>query len=213
MRSCAARMGHLSSLVRSRPLLAAGLAIAAGAALLGCGDTLQTQPIDNHVLEKLVTARGAPIYWVSGTFDGMQISNIERDTGGTYALQYGNCSIGGQGICVTPLAIITSRDNSFLPGGTTGRQIITIRGRHAALAEGGRTIEIPTGRVVVTITADTPARALRAANLMVPLNALIAPGDPLPQALPDTGVGRTPPAGATGPTGPSGTGGPRVAGR
>jgi hypothetical protein len=197
---------------RLRPALAVALLAALSGVVSACGDTLQTQPVDNAALEKWVTSREVPIYWVGGSFEGMQLSNLNHDPGGAFGIQYGNCTIGGQGVCVTPLQILTSPDNSFLPGGSVGRRITTVRGRPAVLAEAGRTIEIPTGPVVVTISADTPARARRAADQMLPLNAPGAPGDTLPAALPDTGFDHRPPHGATGPGGDVANGSGRASG-
>ena len=43
-------------------------------------------------------------------------------------MQYGNCLQGGQGVCVSPLKIVTSPDNSFLPGAPGAGRTTQVRG-------------------------------------------------------------------------------------
>ena len=102
-----------------------------------------------------------PVYWLGGSFEGLQITEAARDPGGASSIQYGDCLEGGQGVCVPPLRVVTSPDNSFLPGGSAPRATAEIRGVTAVVALGGRVIEIPTGRVVVDIYARNPQRRRR----------------------------------------------------
>jgi hypothetical protein len=60
------------------------------------------------------------------------------------------------------------------------------------IAQGGRTISIPTGGVVVDIYANTAPLAAAAAQTVVPINGVGAPQEPLPARQPDTGFGAAP---------------------
>jgi hypothetical protein len=172
-----------------RPL--AALATLCAVVFGGCGDTLQDQPIPHNILEGLLLAP-YPVYWAGGSFQGMQITEALEDPGGAFSVQYGDCLEGGQGTCVAPLRVVTSPDNSFLPGSSTLRRTTRLRGVEALIAQGGATIEIPTGGVVVDIQAKDPRVAGAAAETIVPINGIGAPQAPLPARLPDTGFADAP---------------------
>jgi hypothetical protein len=172
-----------------KPLLALAALCAIG--LGGCGDTLQDQPIAHNILEGLIVAPHS-VYWLGGSFHGMKITEVTPDPGGAFSVQYGDCLEGGQGACIPPLRVVTSPDNSFLPGGSTPRRTALIRGVRSVVSQRGQTIEIPTGDVVVDINAKDPRLAAAAAQTIVPINAVGAPQAPLPARLPDTGFGNTP---------------------
>jgi hypothetical protein len=173
----------------TRPL--AALAALCAVALGGCGDTVQDQPIPHNVLEGLLIAP-YPVYWVGGSFQGISITDARHDPSGAFSVQYGDCVQGGQGTCVPPLRVITSPDNSFLPGGSTPRPTARVRGVAAAVSQGGRTIAIPTAGVVVGIYALNPRLAGAAARMIVPINGIGVPEARLPGRLPDTGFAETP---------------------
>jgi hypothetical protein len=160
-------------------------------ALCGCANTLQDRPIPHNILESLITAP-FPVYWLGGSFRGMAISEALEDPSGAFSVQYGDCLQGGEGVCVPPLRVVTSPDNSFLPGGSTPIRSTRIRGVIATLAQAGRTIIIPTAGVVVDIYAADARAAEAAARTMVPINEIGAPEAPLPAALPNTGFGQKP---------------------
>jgi hypothetical protein len=160
-------------------------------ALCSCSNTLQDHPIPHNTLEGLIEAP-FPVYWLGGSFDSMAVSEATHDPSGSYSVHYGNCLAGGQGACVTPLLVVTSPDNSFLPGGSAAITKTRIRGIEALLAQGGHTIVIATGGVVVDVYAINPRTATAAARTLVPINALSAPEAPLPAALPNTGFGEMP---------------------
>jgi hypothetical protein len=160
-------------------------------ALTACGNTLQDQPIPHNTLESLLVAP-YPVYWLGGSFQGLRITEASHDPGGAFTVQYGDCKVGGQGTCVPPLRVVTSPDNSFLPGGSTRQRATNVRGVAAVIARAGQTIEIPTGGVVVGIYALTARLAVTAAATIVPINDVGAPGDQLPGRAPDTGFAETP---------------------
>ena len=160
-------------------------------ALGACGDTLQARPISHSILEGLIMAP-YPVYWLGGSFHGMAITEATHDPSGSYSVQYGNCLEGGQDVCVPPLRVVTSPDNSFLPGGLSATRATSLRGVSALLAEAGRTVIIPTAGVVVDIYARDPRMARAAAQTVVPINAVGAPEATLPARLPNTGFANTP---------------------
>jgi hypothetical protein len=173
---------------RALAVLAALCAFALGA----CGNAVQDQPIGHNVLETAMLAR-YPVYWLGGSFRGHAITEVAQDPGGATSIQYGDCLQGGQGTCVPPLRVVTSPDNSFLPGGAFApRRAASVRGVSAVLAQGGDTVEIATGPVVVDIYAQSPRLAAAAAQTIVPINAIGEPQAPLPARLPDTGFADTP---------------------
>jgi hypothetical protein len=173
-----------------RPL-ALSLCALCAAALCACGDTLQNRPVPDSVLEALI-ATPYPVYWAGSSFQGLSISDAAQDPSGAVSVQYGNCLQGGQSTCVAPLRIVTSPDNSFLPGGAAPHSITSIRGAPALVAQGGRTLVIPTGQVVLDIYASNPTLARAAARTVVPINAVGSPEAPLPPRLPDSGFAHRP---------------------
>jgi hypothetical protein len=170
---------------------ATALSILCALALGGCGDTLQDRPIPHNTLESLLVAP-YPVYWLGRSFVGMAITEATHDPGGAFSVQYGDCVVGGQSTCVPPLRVVTSPDNSFVPGGDAPQRVRLVRGLSAIVAQGGHTIEIATAGVVVGIYADNPRLAAAAAQTIVPINEAGAPGAQLPARLPDTGFGSTP---------------------
>ncbi len=175
-----------------RPLLAALLLLLCALGLGACADTLQDRPVTPSFLEPLVMQEQFPVYWLGGVFQRLGITRVERDPSGAYEIQYGNCTLGGENACVTPLQIVTSPDNSFLPGGGAPRHPVLLRGVVGLSSHGGRTLVVATGGVVVDLYASTPALAWAAAQAMVTINSLGTSGAPLPRALPDSGFGEKP---------------------
>jgi hypothetical protein len=85
-----------------------------------------------------------PVYWAGGSFQRLPMTDATHDPSGSYSVQYGNCLQGGQGVCVAPLRIVTSPDNSFVPGGAARSGTTVVRGVPALVANAGRTIVIAT---------------------------------------------------------------------
>jgi hypothetical protein len=160
-------------------------------ALGACGDTIQAQPVAHNVLEGLVAAP-YPVYWLGDRFSGLSITEAVRDPGGAYSVQYGNCVEGGQGSCTPVIRVVTSPDNSFVPGGQASSRTLTVRGVSARSSRQGRTLALATAGVVVDVFAQNASLADTAAQTMVPINAVASPGSRLPAGLPDTGFGERP---------------------
>jgi hypothetical protein len=180
---------------RLRPSCLRAAALLGGAlcalALGACANTLQDRPISHGVLEDLIVAP-YPAYWLGANFKGLDITEGYSDPGGAFTLQYGDCLNGGQGVCTPPLRLVTSPDNSFVPGGASPAHETTIRGVPARVSEAGRTIAIQTAGVVVSIFAQKARLANAAARAVVPINAPGSPGLALAPPRPDTGYGSRP---------------------
>jgi len=202
----------------ARPTAALALLVLGALGLGACANTVQDEPTAPSALESLVTQEGFPVYWLGGTFRGLSITDVGRDPSGAYAIQYGNCLVGGETVCVTPLQIVTSPDNSFLPGGGAAQNTVLIRGVRGHSALGGKALSLATGGVVVDLYADRPALARAAAEAMVTINAPAGiddaptggaagrgqagrptplsqsdlPGAPLAPPLPNSGYGERP---------------------
>jgi hypothetical protein len=179
-------------IVRPSPVAALALLVLGALGLSACANTIQDQPTPPSALESLVTQEDFPVYWLGGTFRGLPITDVGRDPSGAYEIQYGNCLVGGETVCVTPLQIVTSPDNGFLPGGVASKAL-----------------SLATGGVVVDLYADRSALARAAAEAMVTINALGLPGAPLAPPSRNTGYGERPlpsqqPAIAPAGVGPSG---------
>ncbi len=174
---------------RARGLITLSAACCA-LSVAGCGNTLQDQPIPHNSLEAFELAP-YPVYWLGASFHGLAITEANGDPSGAFTIQYGNCLEGGQSTCVPPLKVITSPDNSFIPGETTSSST-SLRGVRALLADGGTTIAIATGPVIVDVYAHTPALAHAAAEAVVPINFPGSPGSRLAAPRPNTGFGGRP---------------------
>jgi hypothetical protein len=187
----------------SRALVLALLVLCA-LALTSCGDTLQDQPIGSAPLEAVIVKSRFPVYWLGLGFEGLRVTSVAEDPGGAVTIHYGDCIVGGQYTCVTPLSIVSSPDNSFVPGGAATAHAVRVRGvaarttqgnpatRSARLGAAGATLAIPTGGVVVSIYAERPLLARDAARMMAPVNEVGLPEMGLPRVAPDTGFDRVP---------------------
>jgi hypothetical protein len=170
----------------ARILLPAALAMLCALTLGACANTLQDEAVAPSFLEPLAMQTEYPVYWLGGTFRGLGITSVGHDASGAYTIKYGNCTQGGENVCVTPLEIVTSPDNSFRPGGSTAQRTISVRGVASTSAQGGQTIEVSTAGVVVDVYANSVALARAAAEEMVSINAVQLPGTRLPRPLPTT---------------------------
>jgi hypothetical protein len=160
--------------------------------LSSCANTLQDKPIGQAPLETVIVKSRYPVYWLGLHFRGMQITSVTVDPGGASTIRYGDCIVGGQYTCVAPITIVSSPDNSFIPGSLAAGRALAIRGVRAAVAKGGATLTLPTGGVVVSVYARSPALARASVAAMAPVNEVGLSGARLPAALANTGFDRTP---------------------
>jgi hypothetical protein len=172
--------------------LLGGVLAACALALGSCGDTLQDQPIGPAPLETVLVNSRFPVYWLGLEFRGMRITSVATDPSGAVTIRYGDCVLGGQYTCVTPVSIVSSPDNSFVPGSSAATGSLPVRGATAIVTQGGATLAIPTGGVIVSVYARNPSLAREAAMMMVPVNEVGLPQALLPAPAPDTGFDRLP---------------------
>jgi hypothetical protein len=174
---------------RIRPFAVLGLC---ALVLAGCGNTLQQQPIPHNSLESLLLAP-YPVYWLGDHFHGLAITEAARDPSASFTVSYGACLEGGQSTCVPPLRIVTSPDNSFIPGEhSTVSTPTSLRGAPGIVADRGDAISLATGAVVLNVYANTPSLARAAAEAAVPIDSPGAPRARLARALPSSGFGDRP---------------------
>jgi hypothetical protein len=171
--------------------LAASAVLALSTSLVcGCA-THPAGPISTPDLAAAERFQLFTVYWVGRSFGGIPLTaaDTQRDYDAAVGerVYYGNCdkqsSIVSTAGCQLPLEIATvdyrtidSRANEGL--GT--RTNTAIRGVPAVIFDGGRSIQLYTAELAIEIYADTPARALAAAQAVVPMNR---PGDPDPRLL------------------------------
>jgi hypothetical protein len=177
--------------LRARAPAALALIALCPLALTACSDTLQDKPVPHNELESLMM-QPYPVYWLGGSFHGYRITEASQDPGGAATIQYGDCVEGGQSTCVTPVRVVTSPDNSFIPFGHARHSTASLRGVPAVVAERGKAVLFATGPVIVAIYAVHPSLAAAASKAVVPINTPCSPGDPLPIRAPDTGFTRRP---------------------
>ncbi len=163
-----------------RRLASSAVVVIAASLLSGCA-THPAGPISGRDLAVARSFRLFTVYWVGRSFDGVPLTaaDTQRDYNAVAGerVYYGNCdkpsSIVSTVGCRLPLEIATvdyykidSRRNIGL--GT--RTVTAIRGVPAVIFDGGRSIQIYTSKLAIDIYADTPARAMAAAELVGPMN-------------------------------------------
>jgi hypothetical protein len=164
---------------RRLALLATILTTALAAALAsGCG-TGQPAPIEAKELAEAQTFPYFRVYWAGDSFLGHALVAADGQKGYISSVgdsvYYGNCVRGkgifGGGSCVLPLQVTTViyRLHSNTTLGT--QRNIVVRGVPAVTYDGGRSIEIYSGRVAIDLFSNSFAHAYAAAQLLRPLNA------------------------------------------
>jgi hypothetical protein len=170
--------------------LLGGVACAAALLLCGCA-TGHPRPIPSAELTEAQTFPYFRTYWVGPSFEGSALAAadglrnyIQRIGDSVY---YGDCvqskGIFGGGSCVLPLQVTTVlyRLHSNKPLGPQRNTLI--RGVPATIYDGGRNIELYSGRVAIDVFSNTNARAVAAANKLLPLNASGSSRAPLPPPI------------------------------
>jgi hypothetical protein len=173
----------------ARPLGAAAL-VAAGIALGGC-HTHPARPIDPRALAGVRSFQSFTIFWAGRRFEGFHLTAADRPRDYEPSLgmrvYYGDC-IQPKGItsggCTLPLEVNTVLYRPHSNDGLGDQRSETVRGVPAVVYDKGRSIELYTGCLVVDVFANNPARALRAAEALGPLNPVGPPaGHDLPPPL------------------------------
>jgi hypothetical protein len=167
--------------------LAPAVLVAAAIVLGGCG-TAHPAPISARELSEVQSFPFFRVYWVGPSFQGQRLTAadglrgyIEKIGDSVY---YGDCvkskGIFGGGSCVLPLQVTTViyRLHSNAPLGP--QRNIVVRGVPATVYDGGRSIELYTGRVAVDVFSNRFSDALAAAQQLLPINAPGSASGPLP---------------------------------
>jgi hypothetical protein len=169
----------------------AALALLAAALLLG-GAGCATRHPTRLSADSLAEAETFPyfrLYWVGPSFAGTPLAAVDgRETynpGIGDSVYYGDCVtgkglLGGGSGCALPLQVTTViyRLHSNAPLGPQRNTLI--RSIPATIYDGGRSIELYSGRVAIDIFSDSFADASRAAVLLEPLNTRSSPSRRLP---------------------------------
>jgi hypothetical protein len=153
-------------------------ALLAAALASGCG-TGHPAPITATELAEAETFPYFRVYWVGHSFRGSPLAAADGQKGYIDrvgdSVYYGDCvkkkGIFGGGSCVLPLQV-TTVIYRLHSNTTLGKQRnIVVRGVPATVYDGGRSIELYTGRVAIDLFSDTFAHAYAAAQALLPLNA------------------------------------------
>jgi hypothetical protein len=171
---------------RFRLLLLAALA-ACLAPIAGCA-TEHPPALTGSALSEARTFPYYRLYWVGPSFAGKPLAAVDGlrnySSGIGDSLYYGDCVsgkglLGGGGSCLLPLQVTTViyRLHSNAPLGA--QRNIVVRGVPATIYNEERSVEIYTGRLTIDVLSDSLANALRAANLLLPINAPGSSGAPL----------------------------------
>ena len=159
-----------------RPAAAAAIALAL--LCTGCS-TGHPRPLRGVDLGSAQTFPYYKLYWAGRVFDRQPVTATDGlagySPGAGDGIQYGDCRAGKgplhAGGCDAPLQIITVTYGEHCNRPLGPQHNIVIRGVPATVFDGGRSIEVYTGRVAIDVYADAPARALRAVGALRPINA------------------------------------------
>ncbi|TMK99465.1 MAG: hypothetical protein E6G34_02665 [Actinobacteria bacterium] len=154
------------------------LAACAAALASGCG-TEHPRPIPDAALAEAQTFPYFPVYWVGATFQRYPLAAVDGQKGYLASVgdsvYYGDCAHGkgvfGGGSCLLPLQVTTVIYRLHSNSALGPQHNILVRGVPATVYDGGRSIELYSGRVAIDVFSDTPSRALAAAHQLLPLNA------------------------------------------
>lgn len=169
--------------------LAALLAALCAVALLagGCART-HPKPLDAPALAEAETFPYYRIYWVGRRFGAYPLTAVDGRKSYSSAIgdsvYYGDClrekGILGGGTCMLPLQV-TTVIYRLHSNATLGPQRNTlIRGVPATVYDGGRSIELYSGRLAIDVFSDGFSHALAATAGLRPLNAPGSAAEPLP---------------------------------
>lgn len=165
------------------------LAMATALALLAGGcSTGPPRPLGAGDLSSIQTFPFFRLYWAGRVFENLPVTAADGLKGYSNSagegIQYGSCDKGNgplhTGGCSAPLQIVTVIYREHCNRALGRQRNILIRGVPATVFDGGRSIEVYTGRVLVDVYSDTAAHALLAARALRPVNAPGSTYGPLP---------------------------------
>ena len=208
----------LSRGARQRRWRAAGLlaTIAGAAALAGC-TTHQVPPLSAAAITTARAFKEYTVYWAGPAVGNAKVTEADSPlyfySPVGFTMYYGNCEPRGglhDGGCTLPLKITTSIYSPHSDASFGSQRWVQFHGVPAVIYHGGLDIELYTDRMDVDIAADTPQRAVTAAEALTPFNRGASadfPAFPKPyftvnptQAQLDAQAAATGPTSATGAT-------------
>jgi hypothetical protein len=164
----------------SRPLRLAALCalLLAALALSGCG-TARPRAVDANELAEAQTFPYFRVYWAGRSFLGQPLAAVDGQKGYLSSIgdsvYYGDCvhnkGILGGGSCVLPLQVTTVIYELHSNAALGAQRNIVVRGVPATVYDGGRSIELYSGRVAIDVFSNSYAHAYAAAQALYPLNA------------------------------------------
>jgi hypothetical protein len=178
----------------ARPLAALACAIAAAVAAGGCS-TGGPGALPRAGIAEARTFPYFKVYWAGPSFGGHPLAAVDGlrsylpNVGDS--VYYGDCvqskGIFGGGSCLLPLQVTTIVYRLHDNKGLGPQRNVVLRGVPSVLYDGGRSIELYTGRVAIDVFSDTYAHAHAAVLRLLPVNA---PGSasadlPLPVYCPE----------------------------
>ncbi len=156
-------------------LLAAAACLAAG----GCA-TVQPAPVGVRELAEAQTFPFYRVYWVGPRFGAYSLAAADglrnySSTAGD-SVYYGNCVSGkssalGSSGCVLPLQIATLIYTRHANAPLAPQRNTILRGVPAVIYDGGRSIELYSGRLAIDVFSEGLPAGLRAVRALRPLNA------------------------------------------
>ena len=163
-----------------RPLRLAALCAPILAALVlgGCGTT-QPRAVNANELAEAETFPYFRVYWAGHSFLGQPLAAVDGQKGYLSSIgdsvYYGDCvhnkGILGGGSCVLPLQVTTVIYALHSNAALGAQRNVVVRGVPATVYDGGRSIELYSGRVAIDIFSNSNAHAFAAAQALLPLNA------------------------------------------
>jgi hypothetical protein len=144
----------------------------------GCG-TGHPRPITAGELAEAQTFPFYRLYWVGPRFLGHPIVSVDGLksylTSVGDSVYYGDCvrskGIFGGGSCLLPLQVTTVIYRRHVNDTLGSQRNMLIRGVPAVVYDGGRSIELYSGRLAIDIFSDRYTHALAAAQALRPVNA------------------------------------------
>ena len=175
----------------ARPALIIAAATLLGLLVAGCGTSAPapiTSPSSRLELEQAEFFPYFRVYWDGLHFQGIELTaadgtqNYNSSIGET--LQYGDCDTNKgvlhTGGCTLPLEIVTVIWHHHSNANLGSQYNTIIRNVPATVFNGGKSIEVYTGKDAIDVYADSPARARAAVLSLRTLNAPGRAGGPLP---------------------------------
>lgn len=174
-----------------RPLLA-GL-LAGAACLLGWGcATVHPGAISPRGLAEAQTFPYFPVYWAGPRFGRYPLAAADgrKSYNSSYgdSVYYGDCvagkssALGGSG-CELPLQVTTVVYGRHSNATLGPQRNALLRGVPATIYDGGRSIELYSGRLAIDVFSDSLAEALDAVRALRPVNAPGSATGPLPSPV------------------------------